>query len=205
MKKTWAKISGYFKEAFAGVTWREVGGALRDTGRDVVTSKREALTAAIVFFASPIPGSIAAYLIYRLRLYRAKIGAIDVAPEPFLSDRQLAAISQGIRTAPKRVAKALWGATPVAMKTAGTAISLAGAGLSTYATIQVVRAPAIANYSVLKACNDAMRVKQPCTQAGATERAKSIHAQKHLGMFAGGGAVMAVGAGVFSLGGRRKK
>lgn len=205
MKKIFAKSYAAVKDTFRGLTVREAGAALRDTGRDVMSSRREALTMAVFLFASPVPGSVLLYLGYRLHMYRAKTGKIDAKPEPLLSDERLKAIGTAVRTAPVRAAKAIWNATPVAMKTTGAAIALGGAGVSTYATVDALRNPTLLNYSLLKECNAAMRRNQPCSPAGAAEKAKSTQSLTNLGMFAGGGLAIGAGALVFGAAGRRRK
>lgn len=205
MKKIWHSVRNYFKEAFAGVTWAEGRGAFFDTLKDLVTSWREPVTVLALSIAGPPGAMLVVYPVYRLRLYRAKIGVIDAAPEPLLSDARLRAIGGAIRSAPARAAKAVWGATPLAMKTTGAAIALGGAGVSTYATVQSFGNPAIMNYSLLKECNEAMRRQQPCTAAGAAEKQKSNRAIKNLSLFAGGGVAIGAGALVFGAAGRRRK
>lgn len=205
MKKIWSSVRNYFKEAFAGVTWGQAGGALLDTLKDLVTTWREPVTVLVLSFAGPPGAMLVIYPVYRLRLYRAKIGVIDVAPEPLLSDERLKAIGTALRTAPMRAAKALWGATPVAMKTAGTAVALGGAGVSSYATVQAFRDPVILNYSLLRQCNEAMRRKQPCSAAGMAEKAKSTQAMTNLGLFAGGGLALGGGVMMFGAASRRRK
>lgn len=205
MKKIWHNTRNYFRQAFAGVTWAEGRGAFFDTLKDLVTTWREPVTVLALSIAGPPGGMLLLYPVYRLRLYRAKIGVIDAAPEPLLSDARLKAIGTAIRNAPARAAKAVWGATPVALKTTGAAIALSGAGVSTYATVQSFSNPTILNYSLLKDCNEALRRKQTCTPAGAAEKAKSTRAITNLGLFAGGGLAIGAGALVFGAAGRRRK
>lgn len=205
MKKYLAKTVATVKETFKGLTLREAGAAARDTGRDIMTSRREALTMAVFLFASPVPGSVLLYVGYRLHMYRAKTGKIDSKPEQLLSDERIAAIKGFFTAAPKRVGKAVWGATPVAVRTTGAAVALAGAGVATYSTVQSFSDPALMNYSLLKQCNEAMRRNQPCTAAGAAEREKSTTSMKRLGGAAGGMLAVGVGGALFASAGRRKK
>ena len=205
MKKYFVKTRDTIKDTFRGLTWREAGAAARDTGRDIFKSRREALTFAVFMFASPVPGSVLLYMGYRLHMYRAKTGKIDAMPQQLLSDERLAAIKKSFTTLPKRVGKAVWGATPVAMRTTGAAVALAGAGVSGYSTVTSFRDPAILNYSLLKECNEAMRRGSACSAAGAAEKQKSLTAMKRLGGAAGGMAVMGGGMAIFAAAKRRKK
>lgn len=205
MKKIWSGIRTYFKEAFAGVTLGQAAGACIDTLKDLLTTWREPVTVLVLSLAGPPGAMLVMYPVYRLRLYRAKIGVIDAPPEPLLSDERLRAVGTAIRTAPLRAAKALWSATPVAMKTAGTAVALGGAGVSTYATVEAMRNPVFLDYSLLKQCNDAMRRKQPCTPAGAAQKATSTQALTNLGLFAGGGVALGGGIMMFGAASRRRK
>lgn len=204
MKKLLTKTRAYFKETFTDLTWREAGAASLRTGKDVLTNWREALT-LLAFCTVMPPGSMLIYMTYRLRMHRAHTGKIDAKPDALLSDERLKSFWQAVRKAPGAALRALWSATPVAMKTAGTAVALSGTALSTYGALQAFRNPVILNYSLLDECNKATARKQTCSAAGAAEKAKSQQAMTNLGMFMGGGVGVGAGAMMFAAPRRRKK
>lgn len=198
----------FLKQTFKGVTFKEVTGAARDTARDIMKSRREALTFFVFCFTLPTPSGLV-YMSYRLRQHRARIGVIDAKPDPLLSEERYQAILSGIRAAPRRVPAALGRAAkwlaPRTAQTAGAALALGGAGLSTHGLVQSFRNPAVINYSLLEQCNKALAKKQVCTPAAAAEKAKSQMVLRNLGEFGLGGIGIGAGVMLYSASRRRPK
>lgn len=205
------KTAGFFREAFKGVTFKEMRGAVVDTTRDILSSRREALTFIAFNFFMPTPSGLL-YLTYRLRQHRARIGVIDAKPDPLLSDEHVAAIKARIGKVTKSIAAApaaglrfLRRLLPATMKTAGMAVALGSTGVAGYAVVEAFRKPVILDYPQLKACNDALSRGLSCTVAGAAEKSKSRQAIALTTTF--GLALGGIGAGALmaSAAPRRKK
>lgn len=205
------QTAAFFREAFKGVKLREVGGALRDTGRDILSSRREALTFFLFCFCMPTPSGFL-YLTYRLRQHRARIGVIDAKPEPLLSDDHVAAVKAKLANAKKAVTK--WPAAalrfgrrlvPGTMRTAGMAVALGSTGVSGYALAESFAEPVVMDYPELRACNDALSQGLACTAAGHAEKEKSRRALSLTLTFAAGLGGIGAGAVMASAAPRRKQ